>query len=203
MINYDLIRDKASAFRSALQNEYGTSGVASLHALRNIIGSRYGLDYSELAMGAQEDSVKGLILKSSRMVSIVANSDLPEAGRILVLVHELGHYHLGHLRAAGISRLFDNRFGFRRDNSLTARMENEANFFAADVLLNTEETLDAIRTNDLMTSASLLRVPVEILDFKLRLLSRSGNLAEYQDVLGVRSDCLKNMRIEKSAYDYY
>jgi len=203
MIQYDLIREKASAFRDALQTEYGTSRTASLHDLRVMIRNRYDLDYSELAMGTQEDSVEGLILKSSRMVSIVTNSDLPEAGRILVLIHELGHFHLGHLGAAGISRLFDNRFGFRRESSRTARMENEANFFAADVLLDTEETMDIILTNDLMTSASLLRVPVEILDFKLRLLSRDGHLADYKDVLTVRSDCLKNMRIEKSAYDYY
>lgn len=29
MINYGLIRDKASAFRSALQNEYGTDKISS------------------------------------------------------------------------------------------------------------------------------------------------------------------------------
>ena len=81
-------------------------------------------------------------------------------------------------------------------------MENEANFFTADVLLNDEETLDIIGAYDLVTYARMLHVPVEILDFKLRLLHHAKRFDHYQDLLSVRSDCLRNIQFERSAFDY-
>lgn len=82
-------------------------------------------------------------------------------------------------------------------------MENEANFYTADILLDDEETLDVIRTYDLAASASILNVPIDILDFKLRLLHQTKRFDRYQDLLSVRSDFLKNIQFEKSALDYY
>ena len=203
MINYGLIREKASAFRSALQNEYGSSRITSFKDLQDIILDKYGLDCIEMQLGSDPNSIKGLIMKSSRMVTIVVNSDLAEAGKILVVVHEVGHNNLGHLNGLRVSKLFDNSFHFCKGNGRTSIMENEANFYTADVLLDDEETLDVIRTYDLAASASFLNVPIDILDFKLRLLHQTKRFDQYQDSLSVRSDCLKNIQFEKSAFDYY
>ena len=203
MINYALIRQKASALRSALQNEYGSSRITSFKDLQEIILDKYDLDCVEMQLGTDPDAIKGLIMKSNRMVTIVVNSDLAEAGKILVVVHEVGHNNLGHLRGLRVSKLFDNHFHFCNGSSRTSLMENEANFYAADVLLDDEETLDVIRTYDLSASASILHVPIDILDFKLRLLRQTTQLDRYRDLLSVRSDCLKNIQFEKSSFDYY
>ena len=203
MINYALIREKASAFRSALQNEYGSSRITSFKDLQEIILKRYSLDCIEMPLGTELDSIKGLIIKSNRMVSIVVNGDLSESGKILVVVHEVGHNNLGHLNGLRVSKLFDNHLRFCNGYSRTAVMENEANFYTADVMLDDEETLDIIGTYDLAASASILNVPIDILDFKLRLLHQSKKLNRYQDFLSVRSDFLKNTQFEKSAFDYY
>lgn len=82
-------------------------------------------------------------------------------------------------------------------------MENEANFYTADILLDDKETLDVIRTYNLAASASILNVPIDILVFKLRLLHQTKRFDQYQDLLSVRSDFLKNIQFEKSALDYY
>ena len=203
MINYGLIREKASGFRSALLDEYGSSKITRFKDLQNIILKRYSLDCIEMPLGTELDSIKGLIMKSNRMVSIVVNGDLSESGKILVVVHEVGHNNLGHLNGLRVSKLFDNHLRFCNGYSRTAVMENEANFYTADVMLDDEETLDIIGTYDLAASASILNVPIDILDFKLRLLHQSKKLNRYQDFLSVRSDFLKNTQFEKSAFDYY
>ena len=203
MINYDLIQKKASAFRRALQDEYGTTRISSFKDLKDIIMNQYSLDCLEMSMGTDPNSIKGLIMKNSRMITIVVNNDLSESGKILVVVHEVGHKRLGHLDGPRVSKLFDNRFSFCNGYSRTAIMENEANFYTANVLLDDEETLDTIRTYDLAASASILNVPIEILDFKLRLLHQGNKFDHYQDLLTVRSDFLRNIQFEKSAFDYY
>lgn len=184
-------------------NTEQTKSQASLKNLTEFVEYYYGIDYSELAMGTRDDSIKGLIMKNSRMDSIVANSDLPELGRIIVVGHEVGHYVLKHLEGVKISRLFDNNFGYCQSSTQTARMENEANFYVADIYLDDEETLDIISTADLLSAASALNVPIEILDFKLRLLHHEKRLENYREIISVRSDCLKGMHIARSAFDYY
>ena len=203
MINYGLIREKASGFRNTLRNEYGSSRITRFKDLKDIILKKYSLDCLEMSLGTEQDSIKGLIMKSNRMVSIVVNSDLSESGKILVVVHEVGHNCLGHLNGLRVSKLFDNHFRFCNGYGRTALMENEANFYTADVLLDDKETLDIISTYDLSASASILNVPIDILDFKLRLLHQANQLDRYQDFLSVRNDFLKNIQFEKSAFDYY
>ena len=203
MINYDLIQNKASTLLRALQDEYGSSRITRFKDLKDIILEKYDLDCIEYSFGTDPNSIKGLIMKNSRMSTIMVNDALSESGKILVVVHEVGHHNLGHLKDLRNTRLFDNQFRFCNGYSRTALMENEANFFTADVLLKDEETLDVIGSYDIAASASMLHVPVEILDFKLRLLHHAKKFDHYQDLLSVRSDCLKNIQFEISAFDYY
>lgn len=184
MVNADLIRDLVAPYKK----EYGTVYLEELFKSKSI-------DIIKIPMGCEEGSLKGLIMKNSRMYTVVINSDLSIDGMKIVLVHELGHYLYGHLKGARVARLWDNQFGYRGYADLTARKENEANFIVADYILNDEETMDIISSYDVLTSAAILRVPVEILDFKLRLLHQRNRLAHYVDCVNAKSDFLKNAHL--------
>ena len=156
---------------------------------REIIRAR-GISLLELPMGTSPNAIKGFIQKNNRCCSIVVNADLSNSLIQKILFHELGHYEEKHLNFVRSGILSDKDLSYRRDRTQAARMENEANFYAAECTLDTKETLTAICDYDLITAAGILRVPVELLDYKLRLLHRTGQLENYIDVLGVQSNCL-------------
>ena len=186
MTNYDLIRKKAEYLRK----EYRQESPAS-------IARALGITVIEMPMGTGRNAIKGLILKSSRCVTIVINSDLSDMVKPLILLHEIAHYILGHLKTSRAGTMSDRSFDYHRELTAAGIMENEANFLVADYMLDTEETLLAVHDYDIHTAAKMLRVPVEILDYKLRLLYQEKRLDRYTDFLSVHSDCLKNI----SAYD--
>ncbi len=66
--------------------------------------------------------------------------DLPEAERSMVILHEIGHHCL-HRDAARMAGGFRDTQLFDRAN---ARMETEANLFAAEILLPDEDFLDDV-----------------------------------------------------------
>ena len=156
---------------------------------REIIRAR-GISLLELPMGTSPNAIKGFIQKNNRCCSIVVNADLSNSLIQKILFHELGHYEEKHLNFVRSGILSDKDLSYRRDRTQAARLENEANFYAAECTLDTKETLTAICEYDLITAAGILRVPVELLDYKLRLLHRTGQLENYIDVLGVQSNCL-------------
>jgi len=182
MINYDLITRRAAG----LKQRYGTAGP------REILED-CGVAVLDLPMGTGEDAIKGFILKSSRMITVGVNADLSAGVRDKVLFHELGHYDLGHLSRFRSGSLRDTSFAYRPDASVLSKLENEANFYASDYLLDTDETLEAVHAYDLASAARVLRVPVEFLDYKLRLLYHTGKLDRYRDFFSVRSDCMKTI----------
>jgi Zn-dependent peptidase ImmA (M78 family) len=147
----------------------------------------------EVPMGPQSGAIKGFIQKNSRCYTIAVNSDLAPEVQDKILFHEIGHYALHHLSGLRKSFLADQSFSYRRDAGELARKENEANFFAAEYLLDTEETLLAIHQYDLATAAHILRVPLEFLDYKLRLLYRLGRLEKRPNVMELCSNCLIKM----------
>lgn len=56
------------------------------------------------------------------------------------------------------------------------RLEYEANIFAAEFMMNDDDVFEALQMKlDFFQTASLLEVPPEMLDFKLRLLQREGH----------------------------
>ncbi|MBQ9664624.1 MAG: ImmA/IrrE family metallo-endopeptidase [Oscillospiraceae bacterium] len=158
-----------------------------------------GIALLEIPMGSGPNALKGFIQKNSRLRTIVVNSDLPYAIKHKILFHELGHNERKHLELIRTGTLADTDISYRKDHTLAARYENEANFFAAECTLDTAETLEVISEYDLVTAARLLRVPLEFLDYKLRLMHHTGQLDRYVDVFSVRSDCL--LKIGNEGYE--
>ena len=184
--------------------------VSQVRNLRNCYGSHAdprqiltdkGAAILEMPMGTSENGIKGFIVKNSRMITVGINTDLSAGAQNKVLFHETGHLLLGHLNAFRAGSLRDTSFGYRQDASLLSRFENEANFFASDYILNTDETMEMIREYDLASAARILRVPVEFLDYKLRLLYNTGKLENYRDFLSVRSDCMRSMKLADELYE--
>lgn len=120
-------------------------------------------------MGNFDGACKGFYLMQSRKQVIVINSDLPELIQRIILVHELGHAVL-HRKTTGLKAfhefsLFDE----------TSTMEYEANIFAAEFLMNDEDVLELLNDDmSFFSAASTLNVPMELLDFKFRILKRKG-----------------------------
>lgn len=119
-------------------------------------------------LGEEENSVKGFYFESHRIRTITVNSDLSEELQRIIAAHELGHAVLHRTeRVHGFNELwlFDE----------AADMEREANFFAAELLIDDEELLEILREGStFFEAAARLRVPIELLDFKLRLMRDKG-----------------------------
>ena len=160
-----------------------------------------GADVLRLPLGAVPNAIKGFLQKNNRCVTIVVNSDLNEDIQDKILFHELGHLMLKHTGNSGNCFLADRSFSYRRDVTQTAHMENEANFFAAEYMLDTEETLKTIHEYDLESAAAILRVPLEFLDYKLRLLHHTKRLETYRDCFAFSSDFLLRMKTEGMIID--
>ena len=114
-------------------------------------------------MGKTENACKGFFL-----TPITINTDLPELIQNIVLAHELGHAIL-HKNAT--SHLFHEFQLFDEVSTL----EYEANIFAAEMLLDDDVVLEYLNENySFFQVASKLNVPVELLDFKFKILKQKG-----------------------------
>lgn len=145
-----------------------------------------GIRILKMPMGKKSNDCKGFFICQSRKKLIALNSDLPNAIRRIILVHELGH--------AILHSDIKTEFPFH-DFELfdeTSRYEYEANIFAAEFKLSDEDVLS--RLNDDMSffqAAASLRVPPELLDFKFRVLKRMGYAIN--PPLYSQSDFMKNI----------
>lgn len=119
-------------------------------------------------MGKTENACKGFFLTYSKIKTITINTDLPELIQNIVLAHELGHAIL-HKNAT--SHLFHEFQLFDEVSTL----EYEANIFAAEMLLDDDVVLEYLNENySFFQVASKLNVPVELLDFKFKILKQKG-----------------------------
>lgn len=120
------------------------------------------------ALGAEDNSVKGFYFESHRIRTITINSDLPEELQRIIAAHELGHAVLHRsekVHSFNEFWLFDE----------TGDMEREANLFAAELLIDDEELLEILREGStFFEAAAILNVPMELLEFKLRLMRGKG-----------------------------
>jgi Zn-dependent peptidase ImmA (M78 family) len=75
-------------------------------------------------------------------------------------------------------------------------MEKEANLFAAELLLSDEDVTEVLNSdNTFFTAAATLCVPIELLDFKFRIMKRKGyQLAE--PPVHSHNDFLKKIKVE-------
>lgn len=146
-------------------------------------------------MGTHDKAIKGFYMKCKRIRSITVNSDLPEIIQKIIVAHELGHatMHEGcGVHAFHEVKLFDQ----------ASELEREANLFAAEYLLKDEDVLDALNQDTTFFSAAAsLRVPMEMLDFKFRLMKWKGYKLIEPPILA-RGDFMRNMEVPNDA-DYY
>ena len=146
-------------------------------------------------MGTAPDAVKGFFLEKNRIRVIVINSDLPEIIQRIIGAHELCHAEFH--RKSGIHAfhevaMFDQ----------TSEFEKDANLFAAELLLEDGEVLDALNQDvTFFSAAAQLRVPMEMLDFKFRLLKWKG-YKMLESPIQVNSNFMRNMEVPDDA-DYY
>ena len=151
---------------SGLKEKYGTSDPERLCEALDISV----LDYP---MGTHEKAIKGFILSVDGVSTITVNSDLRDPVRRIIVAHELCHalVHCGeNLCAYHELTLFDE----------ISQQEKEANLFAAELLLDDSDVLDALNSDTTFFNvAASLYVPVELLDFKFRIMKWKGyKLAE-------------------------
>ncbi len=115
------------------------------------------------------EDFKGMSMVKCRIPVILLNSKLKEDIRKVVLAHEIGHIKL-HRRLTALRGFHDfDLFG------MNDQCEYEANVFAAELILDSEEVLNVL--NQDMTffgAAKTLCVPPELLDFKFRVLKHKG-----------------------------
>lgn len=141
------------------------------------------INVSYKPMGMHENSCKGFYLENSRIKLAVINDDLPEIIQRIILSHEMGH---------GVLHITPSLCTFHELSVLTSTntMEYEANVFAAEFLLEDELVFDQIgQQSDFFAAASMLEVPPELLDFKLRLLQNEGHKIKAPYI--ARADFLK------------
>ena len=145
MINYDMIVDLVA-------------GMKEKHPRRRVetILREEGSDILRLPMGTSSNAIKGFLQKNNRCYITVVNSDLNENIQDKILFHELGHLVLKHAASSGNCLLADRSFSYRRDDSQIAHLENEANFFAAEYMLDTKKTLRTIHEYDLAADRDIV-----------------------------------------------
>lgn len=126
---------------------------------------------NHMHLGSSPDRILGFINKTEEKYCITVNCDLPATWQTAVLAHELGHCFLHHL--SGCVCTFEDRFSALPESpSETGRilLENEANCFAAELLLDNEETIALLAEYSVSEAARLLGFPEELLKIKQYIL---------------------------------
>ena len=146
-------------------------------------------------MGSHATAIKGFFMECKRIKTITVNSDLPEVIQKIIVAHELGHatlHRTSSVQAFHEVVMFDS----------SSIKEKEANIFAAELLLEDGEVLDALNQDvTFFSAAAQLRVPMEMLDFKFRLLKWKG-YKMLESPIQVNSNFMRNMEVPDDA-DYY
>ncbi|MBQ9030109.1 MAG: ImmA/IrrE family metallo-endopeptidase [Parasporobacterium sp.] len=153
-----------------------------------------GILILERPMGTSEDSVKGFFMVNKRVRVITVNSDLPDIIMRIIIAHELGHavLHCG----LGVQTFHDVSVF---DES--SAMEQQANLFAAELLMDDDDVFEVINQDGTFFSAAAnLYVPMELLDFKFRLMKWKGYKL-IEPPITSRSNFLKDMPIP-AEYNY-
>ena len=118
--------------------------------------------------GTQKGAIMGFFLEQRRIKTITYNSDLSDDLQRIIVGHELGHSVL-HARS-GVHAFHDVGLF-----DVSSRFEKEANLFAAEFLLDDNEVLETLaQGGDFFSAAAILRVPMELLDFKFRIMKWKG-----------------------------
>jgi Zn-dependent peptidase ImmA (M78 family) len=127
--------------------------------------------------------LKGMYAVVAKNRFVIMNRNLDEQTARIVLAHEIGHdrLHFDLAKRAGFSEiaLYD----------MKTRPEYEANIFAAELLLDTDEVLELIYDGrDTLETAKILHSDVNLVALKVASLTKQGYQFRLQDY---RSDFLK------------
>lgn len=122
--------------------------------------------------------IKGFYYYQSRQRNIVIDSNVNETLERILIAHELGHAVL-HGEIAAM-RGFQEMEVLERDNARP--MENEANLFAAELLLPDEEVLEHLESETFFDTARALHVPAALLDYKFVALRTKGYMIRPMDM---------------------
>ena len=147
------------------------------------------------SMGTRPTAIKGFFLECKRIRTITINSDLPEVIQKIIVAHELGHA-VNH-RKSGIHAfhevaMFDQ----------TSQMEKDANLFAAELLLDDQEVLECLNSDaTFFSAAAALYVPIELLDFKFRVMKWKGYKI-IEPPINARSNFLRDLEVPDDT-EYY
>lgn len=147
------------------------------------------------SLGLEANAIKGFYLQQMRIKTITYNSDLPSVLQRIIVAHEMGHSEL-HVKG-GVHAFHD--VGMFDESS---RFEKEANLFAAEFLLKDEDVLDTLNADTtFFAAASALNVPMELLDFKFRVMKWKGyKLVE--PPITARNNFLRDVEVPYGADDY-
>ena len=109
------------------------------------------------------DGLRGYCTVMNRIMYVVINANQTEEEQRVVAAHEAGHLvlHRTQLKAGAMSD-FDVF-------NVKSRLERQANFFAADFLINDNDALNIIQSNDVdfFDAAKELLIPAPFFAFKL------------------------------------
>ncbi|WP_024622114.1 ImmA/IrrE family metallo-endopeptidase [Metaclostridioides mangenotii] len=135
----------------ALVKTYNTRNVYELCSCLNINILKDDLKY-----------FKGYFLRDNKSVSIVIDSNLSEYEERCVVAHELGHVVLH----SGSNICFLTNYTY----SNTKKLENEANEFAAELLVSDENIQEAMEKQFSMVEqmACYFEVPNELIEYKFK-----------------------------------
>lgn len=147
------------------------------------------------ALGTAPNAIKGFFLITKRIKTITVNSDLPIVIQKIIVAHELGHAVLhkqSGLHAFHEIGLFDE----------SSTLEKEANLFAAEYLLDDQLVLSTLNSDTtFFTAAAAMYVPMELLDFKFRVMKWKGYKL-IEPPISAHNNFLKDMEVPEDA-DFY
>ena len=137
-----------------------------------------------------QKKLKGFFYYQSRQKNIVIDHNVNGILERILVAHELGHAVL-HTKIAMMH-------GFQEMEVFDDRSieENEANFFAAELLLEDGEVLECLSEHTFFETAKMLYVPAALLDYKFSLLHEKGELVNSMYIR--KADFLKE---DLHAYD--
>ncbi len=118
------------------------------------------------------DGLRGYCTIMNKSKYVVINQKQPTEEQRVVAGHEAGHLilHSLELKAGAPMQDFDVY-------NVTSRLERQANFFAADFLINDDEVLDLMRSHDadFFVVAKDLCIPAPFFAFKLYSMVNRGH----------------------------
>ena len=125
-----------------------------------------------------QKKLKGFFFYQSRQKNIVIDNNVNKILEVILIAHELGHAVL-HTDIA-MMRGFQEMEVLEKNQQMPE--ENEANLFAAELLLDDERVLEHLSEESFFEAARSLYVPAALLDYKFSLLRAKGYTLNTMDV---------------------